>query len=436
MLIGFKVGNFRSFKEIQYFSMLAGKTRSNLSHLVEVKDKKILKFSGMYGANGSGKSNLISAMSVLQSLINNNVDSLISNQYFRGEKSYENNDSYFEYEFSLDEKLYSYGYEINILKKELTSEWLIDMSKSSEKVIFSRDIKKGITNHNFGKNSLIAASCFDEMKNNNKELFLKEVVRRLMMTDKEDLAYNELISVYKFFTMDMIFIKPTTHKLFDTNYIKDKVTILSLLKKMDINITDIIENESTMNTIQSNMSRVGFENFQNELKIMFTRFNKKNNLKCTLRLNNDLYTIIKNKDDYKVSLIKFKHDNCNETFGAYEESDGTIRLLQLLDIFLSKNKIFIIDELDNSLHPVLVKGILKHFLESPYRNQLVITTHESITLDFDLVRRDEIWFAEKSENGESHIYSLEEYKKEARFDKVIRNAYLEGRFGAISNIEL
>ena len=115
--------------------------------------------------------------------------------------------------------------------------------------------------------------------------------------------------------------------------------------------------------------------------------------------------------------MNFIHDNCESKFGAYEESDGTIRILELVDIMLTENKLFLIDELDSSLHPILVGGLLKIFLKANNTNQLIITTHELKTLDFDLVRRDEIWFAEKNEKGESRIYSLEEFKDVARFDR-------------------
>ena len=81
MLIGFKVKNFKSFKELQHFSLLAGKVRSNENHIVEVGKYKILKFSGMYGANGSGKSNFISALSMAQVLLNKGIASLINNLY-------------------------------------------------------------------------------------------------------------------------------------------------------------------------------------------------------------------------------------------------------------------------------------------------------------------------------------------------------------------
>ena len=97
--------------------------------------------------------------------------------------------------------------------------------------------------------------------------------------------------------------------------------------------------------------------------------------------------------------------------------------------------LFLIDELDSSLHPTLVDGLLKIFLKSNRNNQLIITTHELKTLDFELVRRDEIWFAEKNDNGETKIYSLEEFKDVARFDRKIDKAYMEGRFGAIANID-
>ena len=106
------------------------------------------------------------------------------------------------------------------------------------------------------------------------------------------------------------------------------------------------------------------------------------------------------------------------------------------DILLTKNKMFLIDELDSSLHPLLVKGLLQLFSKSNINNQLVITTHELKTLDFDLVRRDEIWFTEKNEFGESRLYSLEEFKDVARFDRKIDKAYMEGRFGAIANIDI
>lgn len=434
MLIGFKVKNFRSFNEMQYFSMLAGKVRNNENHITEINGLKILKFAGMYGANGSGKSNLILSLSILKTLVEKGINSLINDLYFRGIGGNKDNNSYFEYEIALNDRLYSYGFELNIFKQEIVSEWLIDMTKNKNKVIFERDIKgKKFKPNEIDKKHPNFYNCLEEMKNNNKELFLKEMTRRLTMSNNSEDFYLDIRNIFQFLIYDTQIIRPITHKLFNLDYINKKDKILNILKALDINIIDYVEEPSDMKFIETKMPQNEYNNFFNDLNALSNRFK---NVRFTLRIENCLYSIKKSLDNrYEVSTLKFIHDESENKFGTYDESDGTIRILELVDILLTKNKLFLIDELDSSLHPVLVEGFIKIFLNSSTNNQLIITTHESKVLDFDLVRRDEIWFAEKNKNGESKIYSLEEYKNIARFDKKIDKAYLEGRFGAIANLD-
>ncbi len=434
MLIGFKVSNFRSFKDLQHFSMLSGKVRSNENHIIEKNKYKILKFSGMFGANGSGKSNLIFALSIGQTLIGKGINVLINNQYYRGGEDLRDKNSYFEYELSLNDKLYSYGFEINVYKKEIVSEWLIDMTKKKEKIIFERDLKKNSYKSDIKDNKHSNFSnCLEEMKKNTQNLFLSEMTRRLVMAMNNDIFFKDIFSVYKFMMQDTIIIRPSTHKLFDIDYIKNKEKIIKILKALDINIVDFVTEPDDIKNIRSKLSDNDYNNLLNDINILSMKYI---NLKCTLRIENDLYIIKKQKDNaYDVCSLKFLHENSNNNFGAYDESDGTIRILELIDILLTNDKLFLIDELDSSLHPVLVDGLLKIFLKSKTTNQLIITTHELKTLDFDLVRRDEIWFAEKNSKGDSRIYSLEEFKDVARFDRKIDKAYMEGRFGAIANID-
>ena len=433
MLIGFKVSNFKSFNELQHFSMLAGKVRNNEGHIYEKNNKKILKFSGVFGPNGSGKSNLILAISIIKGMLNGGIRTLINNQFYRGQDGDENRNSYFEYELALNEKLYSYGFELNFSKQELVSEWLIDMTKSTEKIIFERDLnKKAISSDIKAKNEYFD-TCLKEMKSNNTDLFLLEMSRRLLMSQNNSSFFKDIINVYNFFANEMVIIRPTSHKIMPLDYVDKKNEIIRYLTKMDINISDIRTVDYDMSVIKSRMSNVDFANFINEFDIL----SKKANINsCTLRIENDLYSIKKASDNqYQVKGLKFMHNNSKYSFGAYEESDGTIRVLELLDILLTDNKVYLIDELDSSLHPILVKGLLKLFLESNKQNQLIITTHELRTLDFDLVRRDEIWFTEKKEDGSTKLYSLEEFKDVARFDRKIDKAYLEGRFGAVAKID-
>ena len=433
MLMGFKVKNFRSFDELQHFSMLAGKVRNNENHIIETNNKKILKFSGLFGANGSGKSNLIIAISIIKGIFNGGIRTLINNQFYRGKNGDPNKDSYFEYEIEIDKKLYSYGFELNFSRNELVSEWLIDMTKPTEKIIFERDLKKKTIGSDIKEKNEYFNTCLKEMKNNNSDLFLLEMSRRLIMSKNNDIFFKDIINVFNFLANEMIIIRPASHKLLPLDYVDKKDKIIKYLNKMDININNIKADDYDINSIRSRMSDVDFANFINYFE-MISKKAKINS--CTLRIENDLYLVKKDENNkFEVKSLKFMHNNSEYSFGAYEESDGTIRVLELLDILLTDNKVYLIDELDSSLHPLLVEGLLKLFLESNNTNQLIITTHELKTLDFDLVRRDEIWFAEKSEEGNTRIFSLEEFKDVARFDRKIDKAYLEGRFGAIANID-
>jgi AAA15 family ATPase/GTPase len=413
--------------------MLAGKVRNNENHIIETNNKKILKFSGLFGANGSGKSNLIIAISVIKGIFNGGIRTLINNQFYRGKNGDPNKDSYFEYEIEIDKKLYSYGFELNFSKSELVSEWLIDMTKPTEKIIFERDLKKKIIGSDIKEKNEYFNTCLKEMKNNNTDLFLLEMSRRLIMSKNNDVFFKDIINVFNFLANEMIIIRPASHKLLPLDYVDKKDKIIKYLNKMDININNIKADDYDINSIRSRMSDVDFANFINDFE-MISKKAKINS--CTLRIENDLYLVKKDENNkFEVKSLKFMHNNSEYSFGAYEESDGTIRILELLDILLTDNKVYLIDELDSSLHPLLVEGLLKLFLESNNTNQLIITTHELKTLDFDLVRRDEIWFAEKSEEGSTRLFSLEEFKDVARFDRKIDKAYLEGRFGAIANID-
>lgn len=152
-----------------------------------------------------------------------------------------------------------------------------------------------------------------------------------------------------------------------------------------------------------------------------------------MRSSRDFFVLNIDKEENVVCrTIKFSHGEKNILFDLSEESDGTVRVLDLLEVLLSgEGKTYIIDELDRCLHPSLTYKFVDTFLRMAAQKdiQLIVTTHESRLLDFDLLRRDEIWFVDKRKSGESDIYSLEEYN--TRFDQKIDKAYLEGRYGGV-----
>ena len=151
-----------------------------------------------------------------------------------------------------------------------------------------------------------------------------------------------------------------------------------------------------------------------------------------MRSKRDFFILNIKEDDIECQTIRFEHNNNDVLFDLSEESDGTVRILDLLEILLSdEGKTYVIDELDRCLHPSLTYKYIQTFLQLAAKKniQLIVTTHESRLLDFDLLRRDEIWFVNKRKTGESDIYSLEEYN--TRFDQKIDKAYLEGRYGGV-----
>jgi hypothetical protein len=158
--------------------------------------------------------------------------------------------------------------------------------------------------------------------------------------------------------------------------------------------------------------------------------------------DNNRYLVKKNQDnELQFSMLMTTHQVEDSSKVAYfelgEESDGTQRMMDLIPGLLDmihSERVFIIDEIDRSVHSKLSRMIIEMFLRyGQSTSQLIVTTHESGLLDFDLLRRDEIWFVEKDEKGASAVYSLEEFVP--RYDKDIRKDYLNGRFGGIPVIQ-
>lgn len=154
-----------------------------------------------------------------------------------------------------------------------------------------------------------------------------------------------------------------------------------------------------------------------------------------MRSKNEFFNIAMDSEDNEpiITTLSFKHGKSLCDFDFDEESDGTRRIFDLLDILLTENKnsVYIIDEMERSLHPSLTK----HFIEllneyhSKSNIQLIFTTHESTIMTQELFRRDQIWFVSRDELNNSNIYPLDRFNE--RYDKKISKAYLEGRYGAI-----
>lgn len=425
MLKRFIVENFSSFRDETFFDLTAGKTEINNSHFIDFGNTKILKSAIIYGANASGKSNLIKAIHFANKIITEGIENTDTyKKYFRLDAKYHSKPTKFEFEIEINEKFYSYGFSVQLKSKNIQEEWLYQIGVKSPEKIFERNLQ----NISLGKklSSEKIKNRFeiykDDIKHQTQKLFLSEIANK-QLTLK---AVEEINAIYTFFD-DMIFVYPDTK--FGINIEKDDIIIdlyKKYLSKFDTGIFDLEAIEEDFEKISKTFPERLTAEIEKKLKIGDIA-----EIKTPFGEN----FLLKREDDShikvtKVGLIHGTNTN-KEIFELKDESDGTIRLLDLIPLIglFQRNMTIIIDEFDRSLHPRLTKKFLEMFFKETSRCQIILTTHESTLLDLDLMRRDEIWFIEKSSEGNSILYSLEQFKE--RYDKKIEKAYLMGRYGAI-----
>ncbi len=443
MLIRFNVSNFLSFDQLQEFSMIGGKVRSKTEHIEDDKSIKLLKFAAVYGANASGKSNLIEAIDFARTTIVDGLPDGYSNRYHKTQASNKEKSSYFEFEVKIEDKYYAYGFEIVLNKGHIISEWLIELlANGKDQEIFTRNIEERAYSIGYFKNdeilnrlnvyaqdvmsedSKLFLTIMNENKNNLYEKYPElNVYRKIYRWFQKQLDINypdRPISNYSYFI-----IEKNTSEI--SNIISAFGTGISNVKIVEAN-TESVAQKIPKDVLEEVVSQL--EKQAKKLKDSKT----KNQIGILLRGDKEFFVFNVNKDDeVQIMTIEFEHFNSESYFSLSEESDGTRRLLDLIEVLLSKNsnKIYVIDEIDRCLHPQLTYKLIESYLEmcKESQRQLIVTTHESRLLDFDLLRRDEIWFVDKDKNGHSSLYSLEAYNE--RFDKKIDKAYLEGRYGGV-----
>ncbi|WP_396152795.1 ATP/GTP-binding protein [Flavobacterium sp.] len=427
-----------SFKDDTEFNMLTSKGngyKQHLNHLQHIKSgTSVLKTAAIYGANASGKSNLVNSINYLKEIVtNDDVDILVPlSKRFRLDENYKTKPTTFRIEFTYKDVHYDYALEIE--KGKIKEEWLyeiISIEKEKEILLFERKNNKVTFGEYFYKNKIDISYIekFLSKELSEKQCALNAMYDRIDGDEKIDNAFdafgNILIvtpqtynSIYPFSIMSNLHSKE-----FAENILKNSNTGI---EKLDV---QVIEAEKFFSYDDEDFKQDLIDKLENKISD-----ENENNKNVSFFTRNEFYTINKSEGKYLVSILKTKHFNSDSLFEFNEESDGTNRLFELIPAFdgltSEGNMVYIIDELERSLHPILAKELLHLFVNNSKPNsQLIFTTHETHLLDLDLLRQDEIWFTEKKIDGSSSFYPLSDYKP--REDKNIRNGYLEGRYGGI-----
>ena len=402
MLIRFSFKNFKSFKNENCLDMEATSLKEHEYNVAKTENGEYLKVSAIYGANASGKTNVLQAFDYMKKRILVSDDSK-KNSPIDEENIYSfmiNNDPIaLEVEIlAKNNKIYKYGFEV--LKDTIISEWLFEKRVNKFYAIFERE------NNNV---SMKPNKISDLVNIDERTLFLN-------IYSKIDRNNEDFSNVYDWFVNSMYldlgnpnferFInnRVSLKILSDENYKKE---LLKFIKTIDSGIEGIKTTPDSLEAVKSNNGIIDIE-------------------------------VLHRGEKGELKALPF-----------YLESNGTRKMFHLFDFFmdaLRNGMVLFIDELDAKLHPLLTRYIINLFHNSQTNignGQLIYSTHDTVNLNKETFRRDEIWFAEKDKDGISEIYALSDYileddknaGKKVRNDATYNKDYLTGRYGAIPVLE-
>lgn len=430
MLLRFIVENIASFKDaVEFNTFPSSKSHNHEHHKITCGHATILRLSAIYGANGAGKSNLLQSLKLLQMLVE--VETLRKVDFndgfsFKLDTQCADKPSGLAVEFYNNSNVFYYHIEFN--SEEIILEELLLSKKTKDITLFTRNgtdisinaeyVGKGITEQ------------------------FQDALKRLVRSDMLLLSFlgkyysNEsplVVDAYQWFTKKLQLVLPTyTHGFVphlldtDSNFSELVNAILPELKtgiaKLKVEketiVEDDVKNEQLMKLIKKAKEHPG------EPQVIHNRY-----------AGDNVNIIYENGNIYIKTLIAIHHniDGSEVEISLLDESDGTRRLIEYMPLLYSviqNDSVFVVDEIERSIHPILIKDIVRKLSESTTtKGQLIFTTHESGLLDQKIFRPDEIWFAQKDAEQATQLYPLSDYNIHRTAN--IENGYLNGRYGGI-----
>lgn len=406
------------------------------AHRYKLLDFEVLKMASLYGANGAGKSNLIKALYYLQKLvINEEIPLYLKDSQFKFQKHRHDTAQLLAVEFIQDNVPFYYGLEIVQGRIQTEELYKSGLGKRKDELIFERKTDENeVTTIQF-----LEAFEEDEKSRLLKAILIEEFVKAdesvlKILSNRENKFLVEIKKAFAWFEDTLQIITPDSkpaalaHKVDKDAGFKKYAE--DLMRSFHLGI-------SSLATEKKKLREFFGEDNERELNTLIKKV--EDAPKQMLGLNTgrgEELIIVKEEDNIWVKSLKVGHeggDDLSVPFDLDEESDGTIRLLDFVPAFrnvIAAPKVFVIDEIERSIHPLLIKELVKKFsLDEHTKGQLIFTTHESNLLDQKIFRQDEIWFAEKNKSGSTDIYSLSGFKEHKTID--IRKGYLNGRYGSI-----
>ena len=437
MLINFYVKNFRSIRDEINLSMVSdGRYKNHLDHREPVlgMDKHALKLAVLYGANAAGKSNIVRAIGFAQDMVlegETAIRRLAGNQFARRTDK----PSEFQFQFQAGGYQFDFGFELK--EQKVVAEWLIvEGSEHSrrESMVYQRkgeELEIGkLTAFSDGKATKELLQTLSSLGIKDEELLLNKVIE----SSAESKRGSILNAAIDWFQFSLKIILPQS-------------SFASLLTYLDKDARFRNWSAGFLSSVDTGIRHLTIEKDSIDSESIPSAFAESLQAGApAIPLAPGIELAADESDSSRIVRrnLRSKHVSGDEDFELpfADESDGTQRFLELLPALYphgtvenDRSTVYIIDELDRSLHPLLSRAFLQFFSDASKekQNQLIITTHETHLLDSDLLRRDEVWFVEKGPKQASTLSSLSEFK--IRNDLKLERGYLHGRFGAIPFVQ-
>ena len=433
MIIELKLTNYKSFKDKQTFSMVASaekKLREENSSPAETLPRtRLLHSAAVYGPNASGKSTLVHALAFLRDFltqaVNRSEEAPIPVHPFLLEEATRQAPTRVEITFEHQTVRYQYGLALTF--ERIHEEWLVAYPKNAPQTWFERHI--------------------DEQTNEDVYYFgshLKGEKQKLASLTRPNVPFlsiaaqfnqRQLTTIYRWFTRQLAFLYHHTPEGLALRLLHENPHLQPLIKEI-LTLADLGVNDFAIDKYEESVTP---ENAPPELRRamqlvdeQLNRLLQKNKPSPILQVGASTMSV----EQFEAILYHKTNDHeMGVPLAWNDESLGTRRLLAVGTFFflaLARGAVFIVDELDDSLHPLLVRHLIQLFhneATNPKRAQLIFNTHDTTLLDEELFRRDQIWFTEKDNGGASHLYSLAEF--EPRSTAAFGRGYMQGKYGAI-----
>lgn len=436
MLIKLSIENFRSFKSLKEFYTVQRNYKRFTDHIHVVnKELSILKTSGIYGANGSGKTNLFKALYAIKKMIEDpdyifSVEGLKLLTPFKLNKECAKEETQFVVDFLANNAIYTYEVKILLNEKKIISEQLIKASNNGmaeEVVVFSRGID---ANGNI---------TFSYLQDGDKDIW-GEVVTKVVPNHALVLSYDifknlDISAAVDWFDNRVMFLFPI-YEFTDIAYILSlKPSYLQLANQIiTFSGIGIKELKIEYHPIEAYLGEERRDLIKHITSILdakkYYAFKDAFNNACTAVKRDGQVHIL------KLTCIHSDNGGGDIAFDIDQESRGTIVLLHLIPALVlsyGEGVNYFIDDINTSLHPILLREILGQYLTQNLgsaKGQLIFNSHEDFIMDEKIVRQDELWLTEKKADGETDIFPLSDFAN-VRHDLSLAKNYLNGKFGGV-----